>query len=224
MMNLKLWSTIAVTLCLIFTPAIALSASETAAPVAPNSSSPIEIVKKRVNSIIDALNDPQLSKPENRTTQRDKIWEIANMMFDFNEISRRTIGKQWTTFSSEEKKRFTDIFAKFLYNTYIEKVEGEASSEKISTDLISWDKELIKEDRALVRSKLMRSSAHLPIDYKMQHKNDDWKVYDILVENGVSIVQNYRVQFKSILEKETPAQLIVKLQEKLDNQQAQSKK
>ena len=222
-MYLKQWSTIAVVLCLIFTPAISSAAPETAAPVVQNSSSPMQLVQKRVNSIIDVLNDAQLGKPENRTAQRDKIWGIANMMFDFDEISRRTVGNKWTAFSDAEKKQFTDIFARFLYNTYIEKVEGEYSSEKIAADRISWDKELIKGDRALVRTRLLRASAQLPIDYKMQNKDGEWKIYDILVENGVSIVQNYRVQFKSILEKETPAQLIVKLQKKLDNQQSQSK-
>jgi phospholipid transport system substrate-binding protein len=37
------------------------------------------------------------------------------------------------------------------------------------------------------------------------------------VENGVSLVKNYRVQFKSALQKETPAELIKRLQAKLKN-------
>ena len=78
-MELKQWSTIAMVLCLIVTLSIALAAPAAATPATQGSSSPLQLVKKRVDLIIDVLNDPQLSKPENRTAQRDKIWDIANM-------------------------------------------------------------------------------------------------------------------------------------------------
>jgi ABC-type transporter MlaC component len=38
------------------------------------------------------------------------------------------------------------------------------------------------------------------------------------VENGVSIVKNYYVQFNSMLQENTPAQLIEKLEKKLNHQ------
>ncbi len=207
--------------CLAIFQTSAMAQSGSGAAAAASTPSPMETVKEKVNSMISALNDPELSKPENRAVQREKIWAIANVMFDFTEISRRTVGKSWLQFSDDEKTQFTDTFAQFLYNTYIEKVEGEYDSEKIGADKINWEKELIKGNKALVRSKLVRTSATLPIDYKTQLKNNEWRVYDILVEDGVSIVQNYRVQFRSILQKEKPAQLIEKLKEKLKNQQAQ---
>ena len=64
----------------------------------------------------------------------------------------------------------------------------------------------------------MRESVEIPIDYRMRWNDSQWKIYDILVENGVSLVQNYRVQFRSILEKEPPAELIRRLEEKLREQ------
>ena len=48
-----------------------------------------------------------------------------------------------------------------------------------------------------------------------------WLIYDILVENGVSLVKNYRVQFQSALQSESPAKLIERLEEKLEQQRAQ---
>jgi phospholipid transport system substrate-binding protein len=41
----------------------------------------------------------------------------------------------------------------------------------------------------------------------MLKRNDTWKVYDIIVL-GVSGVRNYRAQFKAILHKQSPTQVI----------------
>lgn len=172
---------------------------------------PMETLKGPINRIIAVLNDPVYRSPDKKTLQRDKIWEIARPIFDFDEISRRAIGNSWNTFSPDEKKRFTSIFSEFLGNTYIDKLQGEFHNEKID-----FQKELVKGAKALVRTKLLRESATIPIDYRMKQTDGAWKVYDILVENGVSIVKNYYVQFNSLLRENTPAQLIERLEKKLD--------
>ncbi len=178
---------------------------------------PMETLQGPFNQIIEVLNDPAYSAPGKKALQRDKIWEIASPFFDFDEISRRAVGKSWNTFSADEKKRFTTIFSEFLGTTYIEKLQGEYHNEKID-----FDKELVKGTKALVRTRLRRESTEIPIDYRMQQVEGVWKVYDILVENGVSIVKNYYVQFHSILQESTPAQLIEQLEKKLDTQNTQN--
>jgi phospholipid transport system substrate-binding protein len=44
--------------------------------------------------------------------------------------------------------------------------------------------------------------------------NGDWKVYDVVIEN-VSIVNNFRSQFNSLLAKYSFAQLLDKIRERL---------
>lgn len=174
---------------------------------------PMETLQQPINKIIDVLNDPAYKGADKKDVQRDKIWEIARPVFDFNEISRRAIGKAWDSFSADEKKRFTAVFSEFLGNTYIDKLQGEYHNEQID-----FDKELVKGSVALVRTRLRRETAVIPIDYRMRQIDGSWKVYDILVENGVSIVKNFYVQFHSMLKDGTPAQLIERLEKKLDNQ------
>ncbi len=174
---------------------------------------PLNTVKERIDQIITVLNDPQYQTPGRRGSQREKIWEISQPMFDFEEISRRTVGPKWKAFSEEEKTEFTSVFSAFLSNTYIDKIQGEYHNEQIV-----YLKELVKEPLALVRTKLVREAVEIPIDYRLRLNDSQWKIYDILVENGVSLVQNYRVQFRSVLEKETPAELIQRLERKLKEQ------
>lgn len=199
----KHWPVALLVGCLLIGTAIAGNASLT----------PLNSVKVKIDQIVTVLKDPQYHSPEQKGAQRERIWDISQPMFDFEEISRRTIGPKWTSFSEEEKEKFTTVFTAFLGNTYIDKIQGEYHDEEIV-----YLKELVKEPLALVRTKLVRSSGEMPIDYRLRKNGDEWKVYDILVENGVSLVQNYRVQFRSILQKETPADLIQRLENKLDKQ------
>jgi phospholipid transport system substrate-binding protein len=174
---------------------------------------PIETLEGPIHEIITVLNDPAYRGPDKKALQRDKIWAIASPFFDFNEISRRAIGKYWNSFTADEKKRFTSIFSEFLGNTYIDKLQGEYQN-----DQIDIEKELVKGNKALVRTRLRHANAEIPIDYRMRQVDGVWKIYDILVENGVSIVKNYYVQFNSMLREGTPEQLINRLEKKLATQ------
>jgi phospholipid transport system substrate-binding protein len=175
-----------------------------------DSKMPMETLQGPINQIIGLLNDPSYQGSDKKALQRDKIWEVARPVFDFEEISRRAIGKSWDTFSSDEKSRFTTVFSEFLGNTYIDKLQGEFHNEQID-----FDKELVKGSKALVRTRLRRETTEIPIDYRMQQIDGAWKIYDILVENGVSMVKNYYVKFNSMLQEGTPAQLIDRLEKKL---------
>jgi phospholipid transport system substrate-binding protein len=171
---------------------------------------PMETLKGPIDQIISILNDASYKSPDQKAAQRDKIWQIARPVFNFNEISRRAVGKSWSRFTQDEKTRFANIFSEFLGATYIDKLQGEFNNEKID-----FDKELVKGSKALVRTRLRRKNIEIPIDYRMHQVDGAWRIYDILVDNGVSLVKNYRVQFTSILKNETPAQLIERLEKKL---------
>lgn len=171
---------------------------------------PMETLKGPIDQIISILNDASYKGASKRAAQREKIWQIARPVFNFDEISRRAIGKPWKTFSKDEKTRFSNIFSEFLGSTYIDKLQGEYNNEQID-----FDKELVKGSKALVRTRLRRKNLEIPIDYRMHQVDGAWKIYDILVDNGVSLVKNYRVQFTSILKNGTPAQLIERLEKKL---------
>lgn len=175
--------------------------------------SPRAALQGPIDKIIAVLNDPAYKTLDQRANQRNKIWEIANPMFDFPEISRRSVGKPWKEFSEQEKIRFTEVFSKFFGATYIDKLQGEYHNEKIDIG-----KELIKGDRALVQTKLLRENTAITLDFRLKHRDGQWKIYDVLVEEGVSLVKNYRVQFSSALQKESPAQLIEKLEKRLAEQ------
>ena len=54
----------------------------------------------------------------------------------------------------------------------------------------------------------------IPVTYRMIRRGDRWLVYDVLVE-GVSLIENYRTQFTTIIETSSYGELITKIQTRL---------
>ena len=183
-------------------------------PMMAVATEPMAVIKEPVDAVIAILNDPQYKVPGKKRLQRDEIWKTVRPMFDFEEISKRTVARNWKDFSEAEKTAFADVFAQFLGNTYIDKIQGEYHNERIA--YIGQD--FYSDVYAEVKTQIVREALEIPVDYRMfKNKDGVWKVYDIIVE-GVSLVKNYRTQFASILRNKTPAQLIEQLNEKLAEQ------
>jgi phospholipid transport system substrate-binding protein len=61
----------------------------------------------------------------------------------------------------------------------------------------------------------------VPVTLRVTNRSGKWKVYD-LTALGINAVSNYRAQFKSIISKETPQQLIARLKGKIAKLDAKS--
>jgi phospholipid transport system substrate-binding protein len=175
---------------------------------------PLEELKPPIDSFITILNDPKYKSNDEslKAQQRDQMLKIAKDIFDFEEVSKRALSRNWRKFSVAEQKKFTEVFGSFIGYTYIDKIQGEYHNEKV----VYGDEQIVDQKWALVRTKIKRETLEIPVDYKMKLIGGHWKVFDVLVE-GVSLVKNYRTQFNSILRKEKPAQLIERLEKKSIN-------
>jgi phospholipid transport system substrate-binding protein len=175
---------------------------------------PLEELKPPIDSFIAILNDPKYKSNDEslKAQQRDQMLKIAKDIFDFEEVSKRALSRNWRKFSVAEQKKFTEVFGSFIGYTYIDKIQGEYHNEKV----VYGDAQIVDQKWALVRTKIKRETLEIPVDYKMKLIGGHWKVFDVLVE-GISLVKNYRTQFNSILRKEKPAQLIERLEKKSIN-------
>ena len=183
-------------------------------PSIGHSAQPIDVLRNPMNEVVRILKDPEYQNNQKRSEQQEKLWKIIQVVFDFREISIRTLARNWKKFSPDQQKEFVAIFSEFLGNIYIERIQGEYKSEKI----VYESQELVSETKAIVITKIVReNSIEVPVEYRMQLRKGDWRIYDVRIE-GVSLVKNYRTQFKQILMKETPDQLIQKLKNKREQQ------
>ena len=180
--------------------------------------SPTNVLRGPLDQAILILKDPQYQSddPGLKAEQRDKIWDLVGSQFDFTEISRRALARNWKSFSAEEQKAFATVFAKMLGNIYVERIQSGFAGQKVE-----FTDEILHESRplAIVKTFIVDDQTKIPVDYSLKKKNDQWRVYDVKVE-GVSLVKNYRTQFNDILRKEKPAELIERLKSKVAEQDA----
>ena len=134
--------------------------------------------------------------------------EVANCMFAWEEMSKRSMGTYWRERTPEERNDFIKLFSDLLENTYMTKIES------YSGEKILYSKESIEGQYAMVQTKIIiRQGVEVPVNYFMMEKNGNWLVYDVSIE-GISIVKNYRSQINDILSRSSYPELIKKLKEK----------
>ncbi len=168
-------------------------------------------MKIPVETVLGLLKDPKYKDPDQRQQQRDKIFAITRKLFDYTEMSKRALARNWKSFSPQEQLQFVDVFADHLSNSYMDKVQGEYKGETV----VFLGQEMVADGKALVTTKVERQPSDISVDYSMLLVDNQWRVYDVNIE-GVSLIKNYRSQFDQILVKETPAQLIERLKKKVD--------
>ena len=170
---------------------------------------PLDTVQANVNKVLDVLRDPALKGESAKGTKKEKLEAIYEQMFDGVELSMRTMGGNWKKLNPAQQKEFTRLYRQILEKAYIDKILS------YTNEKIVFPKEsMLSNNQAEVQTKVVTSSKEIPIFYKVILKGGTWKVYDVVVEN-VSLVQNYRSQFNSILAKNTPDQLLEILRKKV---------
>jgi phospholipid transport system substrate-binding protein len=61
---------------------------------------------------------------------------------------------------------------------------------------------------------VIRPNDRIPLNYRLLREDGIWKVYDVVIE-GVSLVSNYRSQFRRIIHQSSYAELVRRLQNKV---------
>jgi len=169
---------------------------------------PTDQMRPFVHKIVAILTDESLQGKAHCYIRRHKVMAAAHERFDFNEMSKRVLGKQWRKISVAEKQHFVDLFTKLLEHAYIGKIED------YSKQTVEFKTQRVRGKRAEVRTVLHDRNVTIPVSYIMFLEHDKWMVYDIIVE-GVSLIRNYMEQFRDILHKQSYPDFVQKLEDKV---------
>jgi phospholipid transport system substrate-binding protein len=170
---------------------------------------PTDHIKVTVDKVIAILTDPELKVPEKADERRRLIRRTADEIFYWQEMARRSLARHWKKRTDEEKKEFVPLFADLLERTYMNRVED------YSGENVRFDGEKIKGNYSLVSATVFTSkNVEIPVEYRLKKKGDGWLIYDVSIE-GVSLINNYRTQFNSIILNSSYEELVEKLKEKV---------
>ncbi len=178
-------------------------------PLQAIAATPKETVEKGVNNVLKTLSDPAF-KAKPKDTKIEEIGDIIGEVFDFTELSKRTLGKNWRKLNAAQKKEFTELLQKMLQGVYADRLLAYTDQK-----IVFGEEKMLKKGRAEVQSNIVLSDGRkVPIFYRLTNKSGEWKVYDLIIE-GVSLVKNYRTQFREILAKDSPEKLLQIMRDKV---------
>jgi len=147
------------------------------------------VIQHTVDQLQSNLQKPEYKKDFAKATRL--VDQILEAHVDFDRVSVLILGKFWKTATPEQQVRFKKEFRSLLVRTYT----------TAFTEYANWNIRYLPlkleegDNKAKVRTEILQSGAQpVAVDYRMVNLNNDWKVYDVLIE-GISLIQNYRTSF-----------------------------
>jgi phospholipid transport system substrate-binding protein len=176
------------------------------APGAVRAGEPTDQLKIQLERVLKTVQDPEVKK-EGRAAERRAVRKIAEEIFDFDDTAKRTLARHWAQRTPAEREEFVRLFSDVFEHAYLSKIE------LYQGERVTYLGDTIEAGVATVKTRfLTKQGSQLNVDYRMQQRGQAgrWLVYDVLIE-GVSLVDNYRNQFNSVIQRSSYQELVRKL-------------
>jgi phospholipid transport system substrate-binding protein len=158
-------------------------------------SGPLQVIQSGTEKALEILRDHGPDGRPNLRDRRGEILTIVDQYFDFEEMARRSLGASWRQQPPQKQQEFVRLFKELLFNTYVDRVESYTSAD----EKVVFDNQQIDGNYAFVGTRVIGYRGEdVNVDYRLIRRDGRWKVYDVIIA-GISLVNNYRSQFNSIL-------------------------
>jgi phospholipid transport system substrate-binding protein len=172
----------------------------------------------------DAFTENILKPALNKILTLNKIAEVDQVqktniydetiapLFDYSLTSKLTLGKeQWEKLTDDQKERFVNLYGKRLQSFYLNRLL------LLHPDTyIAFINTVQEQNKAVVTTEMESASytrkQKRDVEYKLRYSGENWAIYDVDIA-GVSILKNFKEQFKHLLSKKTIEDLLKTLEE-----------
>ncbi|MGQ0501775.1 MAG: MlaC/ttg2D family ABC transporter substrate-binding protein [Panacagrimonas sp.] len=114
--------------------------------------------------------------------------------FDTKQIAQLALGRNWKTATPEQRTRFEQAFKNSLIRTYARAMLDYHDSIKAEWAPVHA---AANAENVTVNAKLLRKDAPpIALAFSVHAVEDQWKIYDIAVEN-ISLITNFRSQLNN---------------------------
>jgi phospholipid transport system substrate-binding protein len=170
----------------------------------------LEAFFERANTVLQSV-DPERGLEEPRQAIRD----LVNEMFEFRGAGALVLGSVWLSRVPEDQDEFVRLFANVLERGFVAAISSKAST--AGGVRIQYLGESVAGDSATVATTILTRTGHaLPVDYWLVRRGERWKVQDVVID-GVSLLANYRAQFKRVLAVHPYTELIARMRGETSN-------
>ena len=169
---------------------------------------PTETVKTAVQQVFASQSGPAV-KTLSTAERRADIRKITDNLFDFKDMSERSLGTAWTQATPAQQQEFVRLFSTLIASAYLSRIE------QFAGEPFTYVGEKIEGNEASVLSRVVTSKgSELGLDYRLYRADGRWAVYDIYVD-GISLVSSYKAQFNRVIQRGSFAELLKQLRQKV---------
>ncbi len=182
------------------------AAADEAVPAAPAPDSAKQLIEKTVVQVLAVLRDTSRSTGQRRL----ELEKIAHARFDFRTMARLVLARDWKRLDAAKRDEFVDQFTTYLANDYGSRIDRYQQQ-----DVKVMDEQPKPHGDSEVRTKIVGGESDGAIvAYRMRKgKDGNWQIIDVVIE-GISLVANFRDQFREVIARGGPEALLQKLKEK----------
>lgn len=161
---------------------------------------PTDQIRERIEQVYHGFN---AAPPAARHAA---VRKIIDQMFDWAEMAKRSLGRHWQDRTAAERAEFTQLFADLFEHAYVSKIQ------LADADRFQYLGDAVEGNRAVVRTKIVtRNGSEISVDYLTRPDDRSrWRVDDLNIE-GVSLVENYRAQFNTVITRSSYRGLVERL-------------
>ena len=172
--------------------------------VANSSERPDDFLKESVKEVSLLVSQNKDRFEQDEIFLRMKMNEVVMPKLDITLMSKIILGKKiWTQMENSQKDNFIDAFKYKMTSTYMKSITV-FDGEKIEFLPYKPGK---KDNLAFVKSKYIMASGDIEVNYRLIRNDEGWKVYDIIFD-GISLMKNYRTDFRQHVNKSGVESLI----------------
>jgi len=177
------------------------------APAPSNAGTAIDELRETHEKIQAIQQDPRLRPEVKRKDRQTQLRKALTRRFDFAEMAKRALGPHWQGRTKQERTEFVKLFTDLLETSYLDQIDPYLGEKFI------YLRETTDGNFSEVATRIAPAKGdEIAVNYKLRSDKNGWRIYDVVVEN-VSVVHNYRSQFKRVLNGGSFEDLLNKMRE-----------
>lgn len=183
-----------------------------------NKFGPLESIKD-LDQKIDSYKVSRNLTPDELESNKRLKQEIIRGTFDLYELCHLALDTHWNGLLEKDRNYFVELMTRLLETKAIFSKE----QVKVQTEEKPYRVEYVKEEYLNQEKNKSQVSTiiyvplekiDLDIRYKLRLNHRGWKIYDVIVDEA-SLVENYKFQFNTIIQKHGYADLVGRMEKKL---------
>ena len=167
--------------------------------------------ESKVLESVDALHK-SLIKISNKTIKRRDLAlldDVVKNSYDLEKMGKMIIGVDWKQIETKLKEDFINVFKRFISENYFRRFN------RINDlDYEYQTVRVIGDKFRLAGVILIADNERIRIDYLLALKNDQWKIFDVLLDGSISEIATKKSDFKKIINEEGVRGLVKNLRER----------